>query len=82
MNNIFETEYDFSGPVQESYNISSSRYTDLFNAAFTPFSPDTIINGNNNLKSGQFDMDIEDSDLKLGYINPIPSSPLPPARFQ
>ena len=38
--------------------------------------------GNNKLKSGQFDSDIEDSDLALGYKNDPPAmTPPRPGRF-
>lgn len=69
--------------VQESYNAASSSYSDLFNEKFTSFDPDTIISGGNNrLKSGMFDMDIEDSDLALGYKQPQPAlSPARPGRW-
>ena len=68
--------------VQESYDASSSRYSDLFDAKFTSFNPESIVSGGNNgLKSGQFDIDIEDSDLALGYKQPEPATSPKPGRF-
>lgn len=68
--------------TQESYMASSSRYSDLFNEKFTQFNPDAIVSGGNNrLQSGQFDMDIEDSDLALGYKQPEPATSPKPGRF-
>lgn len=68
--------------VQESYDASSSRYSDLFDAKFTSFNPESIVSGGNNgLKSGQFDIDIEDSDLALGYKQPEPATTPKPGRF-
>ena len=68
--------------VQESYNAGDSRYTDLFAAKFNSFNPEQIVSGGNNaLKSGQFDMDIEDSDLALGYKQPEPATSPKPGRF-
>ena len=78
--NIFE-EYDMDfgsfddEPVQEAYNPGSSHFKDLFDSAFNSFDPEAIIaGGNNRLKSGQFDMDIEDSDLAIGYVQPTPAT--------
>ena len=73
---------DFGGTpdiVQESYNPASSGYTDLFGEKFNSFDPDSIISGGNNrLKSGMFAMEVEDSDLALGYKHPDnPTSPKP-----
>jgi hypothetical protein len=50
---------------------------------FTSFDPEAIVSGGNNkLKSGQFDIDIEDSDLALGYNNDPPAlEPSRPGRF-
>lgn len=68
--------------VQESYQASSSRYSDLFDTKFTQFNPEAIVSGGNNaLKSGQFDIDIEDSDLALGYKQPEPATSPKPGRF-
>lgn len=68
--------------TQESYMASSSRYSDLFNEKFTQFNPDAIVSGGNNrLQSGQFDMEIEDSDLALGYKQPEPATSPKPGRF-
>lgn len=65
--------------VQESYNAASSSFSDLFDGKFNSFDPDAIISGGNNrLKSGMFDMEVEDSDLALGYKQP--SQPLQPGR--
>lgn len=68
--------------VQEEYNAASSRYSDLFGDKFNSFNPETIVSGgNNSLKSGQFDIDIEDSDLALGYKQPEPATSPKPGRF-
>lgn len=70
---------DGSAYVEESYNAASSGFSDLFNEKFTSFDPDAIIaGGNNRLKSGMFDMEVEDSDLALAYKQPQPV--LTPAR--
>ena len=59
---------DGATPYQESYDAASSSYKDLFDTKFDSFNPETIISGGNGkLKSGQFDLDIEDSELALGY---------------
>lgn len=78
--------YDFDptmgAPVQESYDAANSRYSDLFDAKFTSFNPESIVSGgNNSLKSGQFDIDIEDSDLALGYKQPEPATSPKIGRF-
>jgi hypothetical protein len=68
---------------QEAYNAANSRYSDLFGDKFTSFDPENIVSsGNNGLKSGQFDMEIEDSDLALGYKQPEPATSPKPGRFQ
>jgi hypothetical protein len=70
---------DGNAYVQESYNAASSGFSDLFSEKFTSFDPDSIISGGNNrLKSGMFDMEVEDSDLALAYKQPEPV--LTPAR--
>lgn len=87
MNNMYDEyglDFDFEDeePVQESYNPSSSHFKDLFDSAFNSFDPDAIIaGGNNRLKSGQFDMDIEESDLAIGYKQPTPPTSPKPGRF-
>lgn len=64
--------------TQESYNAGNSAYTDLFEEKFSSFDPEAIVSGGNNkLKSGMFDIDIEDSDLALGYKNQGGTSPKP-----
>lgn len=78
----FDLGEDTDAPVvQESVDAGSNGYTDLFGAKFNSFNPDTIISGNNNLKSGMFDMDIEDSDLKIGYNNSGAATTPKPGRF-
>lgn len=67
--------------VQESYNASQSRYSDLFQAKFNGFDPANIVTGNNGLQSGQFDINIEDSDLAIGYKQPEPATSPKPGRF-
>ena len=82
-------EFDFSPSfggqdlVQEaSYDAASSRYTDAFDAKFTSFNPENIVSGGNNqLKSGLSDLEIEDSDLALGYKQPEPATAPKPGRF-
>lgn len=80
-------EFNFgsdSQTVQESYDAASSGYKDLFEEKFTSFQPETIISGGNNkLKSGMFDMEIEqDNDLSIGYKrNEPPLEPKRPGRF-
>lgn len=87
MNNIFANEigmdFDFEDDtVQEAYNPGSSKFKDLFDSAFNSFDPEGIIaGGNNRLKSGQFDMDIEESDLAIGYVQPTPATTPKPGRF-
>ena len=68
--------------IQESYDAASSSFSDFFQGKFNSFNPETIISGgNNSLKSGMFDMDIEDSDLALGYKNAGPATSPKPGRF-
>ena len=68
--------------IQESYDAASSGFSDFFQGKFNSFNPETIISGgNNSLKSGMFDMDIEDSDLALGYKNAGPATSPKPGRF-
>lgn len=80
----FELDFNFEDDdsfTQESYDASSSGYTDLFGEKFSSFNPDSIISGNNKLKSGMFDMDIEDSELAIGYKNNGPATTPKPGRF-
>lgn len=73
---------DDSDAFQESYNAGSSGYNDFLQGKFNSFDPDAIISGGNNrLKSGMFDMEIEDSDLALGYKNNGPAMTPKPGRF-
>ncbi len=83
-------DFDIDGAVpgsdmyQESaYNAGNSSYRDFMEEKFTSFDPEAIVSGGNNkLKSGQFDIDIEDSDLALGYNNDPPAlEPARPGRF-
>ena len=50
-------------PVQESYNASSSSYSDLFGEKFNGFDPANIVTGNNSVKSGQFLKEVEEGPL-------------------
>lgn len=80
----FEFDFDSTdGTVQESYDAASSGFKDLFDEKFTSFNPEAIISGTNNkLKSGMFDMEIENSDLAIGYKkNDKPLEPKRPGRF-
>lgn len=85
MSRAFDLNVDggFGDPVvQESYNPGSSHFSDLFNDKFNSFNPESIVSGGNNgLKSGQFDINIEDSDLALGYKQPEPATSPKPGRF-
>ena len=68
--------------VQEGYDAAHSSYTDPFGAKFDSFDAANIVTGNNTLKSGLSDMDIEDSNLALGYKNDAPGfSPKPGKLF-
>lgn len=68
---------------ESAYNAGNSSYRDFMEEKFTSFDPEAIVSGGNNkLKSGQFDIDIEDSDLALGYNNDGPAlEPQRPGRF-
>lgn len=80
--NLFDFDMgDDSELVQESVVSGSTGFSDLFGQKFESINPDTIIAGNNSLKSGMFDMDIEDSDLKIGYKNTSPATSPKPGRF-
>jgi hypothetical protein len=89
MKNLFDfdlgatdTETTETGVVQESVTAGSTGFTDLFGQKFNSFNPDQIISGNSKLKSGMFDMDIEeDPDLKLGYKNSGEATSPKPGRF-
>ena len=80
---MFDLDFEMDGQfTQENYDAASSSYSDLFQAKFNSFNPEAIVGGgNNSLKSGMFDMDIEDSDLALGYRNSGPATSPQPARF-
>ncbi len=82
MDFTFDPTMDGDAFVQESYNAASSRYSDLFGDKFTSFNPEAIVSGGNNaLKSGQFDPQIEESDLAIGYKQPEPATSPKPGRF-
>jgi hypothetical protein len=67
---------------ESAYNAGNSSFRDFMEDKFTSFDPETIISGGNNkLKSGQFDIDIEDSDLALGYSNDGPATEPKIGRF-
>lgn len=71
----FDFGFDDDDVVQESYDASSSSFKDLFDEKFNSFNPETIVSGGNNkLQSGMFDMNIEDSDLQIGYKNSGPAT--------
>ena len=57
--------------IQEAaYNAASSRYADLFGAKFNSFNPEAIVSGgNNSLKAGQFDINVEDRLQTAGAGN-------------
>lgn len=86
-NNFQDMELDFgfgedNEVVQESYNAGNSSFSDLFQSKFNSFDPDSIVSGGNNrLKSGMFDIEVEDSDLALGYKNAGPATNPKPGRF-
>ena len=84
-NNIMDLDFDFGQDkaFQESYDAGHSSYSDPFSGKFNSFNPETIISGGNNkLKSGLNDMDIEESDLAYGYKrNDTPLTPKTPGRF-
>ena len=47
------------------------------------FNPEAIVTGGNNgLKPGQFDINVEDSELAIGYKQPEPATEPKPGRFQ
>lgn len=72
----FNFDIDDNETFQESaYNASSSSFTDIFEQKFNSFDPENIVStGNNKLKSDMFDMDIEESDLAIGYKNDPPAT--------
>ena len=72
----FNFDVDDNETIQESaYNANSSSYKDLFEEKFTSFDPENIVSsGNNKLKSDMFDMEIEGSDLAIGYKNDPPAT--------
>ena len=69
--------------TQESYDAGHSSFSDLFQGKFNSFNPEAIVSGGNNkLKSGMFDMEVEESDLAFGYKQPNPPlTPKTPGRF-
>lgn len=88
MANLENMEINFSfgseesDTVQESYNPGSSSFSDLFAEKFNSFDPESIVSGGNNrLKSGMFDMELEESDLAIGYKNDPPAVTPKPGRF-
>jgi hypothetical protein len=75
-------DFEDGGLVQESYNAGNSSFHDLFDSKFNSFDPDSIISGGNGkLKSGMFDMDVEDSDLALAYKQPEPATSPKPGKW-
>lgn len=78
MNN---TEFTNPEVVQEGYDAASSPYKDLFDDKFNSFDAADIVTGNNTLKSGVNDMDIEDGNLALGYKNASPATTPKPGKF-
>lgn len=84
-NNIMDLDFDFGTQkvVQENYDAAHSSYSDPFQGKFNSFNPEQIVaGGNNKLKPDFFDMDVEESDLALGYKQPNPPlSPKTPGRF-
>lgn len=79
-----DLDFDFGGDTvtQESYDANSSSYSDFFEGKFNSFNPESIISGGNNkLKSGMFAIDVEDSDLAIGYKNSAPATNPKPGRF-
>ena len=67
--------------VQEGYDAAHSSYTDPFGAKFDSFDAANIVTGNNTLKQGINDMDVEDSALALGYKNASPATTPKPSKF-
>ena len=80
---MFDFDFDTNEMVQEAaYNAASSGFKDLFEEKFTSFDPENIVStGNNKLRSGMFDMDIEDSVLAIGYKDDPPAASPRPGRF-
>lgn len=76
MNNEFTP-----GVVQEGYDAASSPYKDLFDEKFNSFDAADIVTGNNTLKSGVSDMDLEDSNVAIGYKNDAPGFSPKPGKF-
>lgn len=67
--------------VQEGYDAAHSSYTDPFGAKFDSFDAANIVTGNNTLKQGINDMDVEDSAIALGYKNAAPATTPKPGKF-
>jgi hypothetical protein len=67
--------------LQEGYDAAHSSYTDPFGAKFDSFDAANIVTGNNTLKQGINDMDIEDSSIALGYKNTPPATTPKPGKF-
>jgi hypothetical protein len=79
---MFDFDFDTEMVQEASYDAASSGFKDLFDEKFTSFNPENIVStGNNKLRSGMFDMDIEDSDLAIGYKNDPPAATPRPGRF-
>jgi hypothetical protein len=79
---MFDFDFDTEMVQEASYDAASSGFKDLFDEKFTSFNPENIVStGNNKLRSGMFDMDIEDSDLTIGYKNDPPAATPRPGRF-
>ena len=79
-----DLNFDFgdSSVTQESYDAASSGFSDFFNGKFNSFNPESIVSsGNNKLQSGMFDINIEDSDLALGYKPSGAATAPKPGRF-
>ena len=74
---------EFTNPelVQEGYDAGNSPYRDLFDAKFNSFDAANIVTGNSTLKSGMFDMEVESSNLALGYKNNPPGTDPKPGKF-
>jgi hypothetical protein len=72
----FNFDIDDNETFQEaSYDAASSSYKDLFEDKFTSFNPENIVtSGNNKLRTDMFDMEIENSDLAIGYKNDPPAT--------
>lgn len=80
---MIDMRFDFDDDVvQESYDAGSSGFSDLFQGKFNSFNPDAIVSGGaNRLKSGMFDLEVEDSDLALAYKNTPPATAPKPGRW-